>query len=289
MQTYELLVEGRTIRSNSTDNTLVKSSVGVDRVHVMFDSSEWLSFPVTVTFAQKGVTPITTPLTLSAIANSSEWSAEGTVVVPYEVITMVGPIRVTFQGTDSDGRHIITAAGFPLEVEEAGDIALGVIPGDAPTVDQWHQAYSNAQVAINEVRGIIENLQSSLDSMIAQAEAQIENEVSSASSTIVDTYAVPATATSLGLVMVGDGLHVTDDGMLSTVLTNGITSAQASQILNLASLAYYCFDTSFDEDGVLEEGAMVKGTAIPVDGTTLKVNEDGKIEVAVAFGDSEVY
>jgi hypothetical protein len=59
--------------------------------------------------------------------------------------------------------------------------------------------------------------------------------------------------------------------------------------LNLASLAYYCFDTSFDEDGVLEEGAMVKGTAIPVDGTTLKVNEDGKIEVAVAFGDSEVY
>ncbi len=290
MQTYELLVEGRTIRSNSTDNTLVRTSVGVDRVHVMFDSSEWLSFPVTVTFAQKGVTPITTPLTVSAITNSSEWSAEGTVVVPYEVITMVGPIRVTFQGTDSSGNHIITAAGFPLGVEEAGDVALGVIPGDAPTVDQWQQAYADARALLNEVRGVVNNLEEQLGTIVDGVHADVVDDTQEIVDTILETYAVPATTASLGLVQVGAGLSITEEGVLSSVVTNGITAGQASQIANLASLAYYCFDTTFDDYGTLEEGATIKQTALPleslVDGE-LVVIEDGKITLGISVADEE--
>ena len=289
MQTYELIVEGRSIRSNSADSTLVRTSVGIDQVHVYFDNEEWLSFPLTATFSQNGVRPVTSSMTVSRITNSDEWAAESTLSVPYEVIGMVGPIYVTIQGTDSNGNHIITAKGSPLSVEEAGDVTMGEIPGDAPTVDQWTQAYADARVAINEVQGIIDNLRGSLDTMLADARSQLEGEVESASDDIVRTYAVPATGTSLGLVMVGDGLTVTDDGMLSAQVTNGITERQASQIANIASLAYYCFDTSFDDDGNLEEGATVKGTAIPVDGTTLKINDDGKLAIAVAFGDSEVY
>lgn len=282
MQTYELVVEGRSIRANCDDTTLVRTSVGVDRIHILFDNDEWLAFPLTVTFAQSGVNPVTEAITVSSVSGSSEWHAESTVAIPYEVITMVGPIRVTLQGTDSDGNHIITAKGSPLSVEEAGDVAMGTVPGDAPTIDQWTQAYSNAQTAINDVQTLINTLQSQLDAMVLEARTSLDEVVAAG---------VPiATNASLGVVKVGSGLSVSEDGVISANETNGITASQASQIANLAALAYYCFDTTFDSTtGIVSSEAKVKSSALPIDGLTLKVNDDGKVYVAVINADSEVY
>ena len=281
MQTYELTVEGRTVKANSDDTTLVRTSIGIDQVHVLFDSAEWLDFPLTVTFAQKGVRPVTDSLVVSRVYDSDRWVAEATCTVPYEVIQMVGKIRVTFQGTDSDGRHIITALGYPLSVEEAGDVAVGDIPSDAPTVDQWRQAYADAMAAANAAQSLVSNLEGRLEQMVAEATASIEDEISG--------VLVPATTSTLGSVVVGSGLAVTDEGVLSSVETNGITREQASQIANLARLAYFAFDTTIDQDGILREDVMVKGSALPVDGTTISINESGGLCVAFGYADGEVY
>lgn len=281
MQTYELVVEGRTIRPNGNDNTLVRTSVGMDRVHVLFDSNEWVSFPITATFSQEGVRPVTTSMTVTSVSNSSKWAAQGTVDVPYEAITRVGPIRVTFQGTNSGGNHIITAFGEPLMVEEAGDVEIGDMPGDAPTIDQWTQAYADAVAAINNAQTVIDNLQQALDDMVAGAESSLDDQIEAAF--------VPATTSTLGMIKVGEGLEVDVDGMLHATQVNGITDEQAMQISNLALLADYCFDTNFGEDGYLLDDAKAKASAIPVDGTTIAVNDDGLLTVAVLDGDGELY
>ena len=52
MQTYELLVKERSVRPNSKDMTLVRTSIGIDQVHILFDNAEWLGFPITCTFAR---------------------------------------------------------------------------------------------------------------------------------------------------------------------------------------------------------------------------------------------
>ncbi len=284
MQTYELLVSGRAVRANSADTTLVRTSIGIDQIHVMFDSEEWLDFPLTVTFAQSGVEPVTQSLTVTEIEDSDEWVSEATVTIPYEVITMVGPIRITFQGTDSDGRHIITAKGAPLSVEEAGDVDEGVMPSDAPTQDQWTQAYSDAMVAVNEAASIVNSITASIDSILSNARLSL--------SALVEESYVPATSASLGVIKVGDGLGVTEDGTLSATAT-GLSNSQIMQLANIASLAYYCFDTSFDEDGYLDSGATVKPSAIPlaslVDGTTIRVNDDGVLELAYEGTDETEY
>ncbi len=283
MQTYELLVTGRAVRANSADTTLVRTSVGIDQIHVMFDSEEWLGFPLTVTFAQAGVEPVTQSLTVTEITDSDEWVSEATVTIPYEVITMVGPIRITFQGTDSDGRHIITAKGAPLSVEEAGDVDEGVMPEDAPTVDQWTQAYADAMEQVNAAASLVSNLQAQLDSMVAEAGSSLDSAIQDA--------LVPATTESLGVIQVGDGLSVTDDGLLSAT-AEGLSTDQSMQIANIASLAYYCFDTTFDDDGYVESTAMLKASAVPladlVDGISIVVN-DGLLSVAYGIADETGY
>lgn len=269
MQTYELLVQNRAVKANSTDTTLVRTSIGIDEVHVYFDSDEWLEFPVTVTFAQGDDVLVTTSLTVSEIEDSDEWVAEATVTVPYEVIEATGAIRVTFQGTDSNGRHIITAKGSPLSVEEAGDVDEGSMPSDAPTVDQWTQAYADAMEVINEAASLVSNFESNLNTMVTEVQEGLEAQVE-------EVY-VPATTSSLGVIQVGNGLTIDANGILAAEETNGITSDQVLQIVNLASLAYYCFDTTFDDDGILEEGAMVKYTALPIDGATMLADEDDAV------------
>jgi hypothetical protein len=291
MQTYEILVRNRSVIPNSDDMSLVRTSIGIDQVHVLFDSAEWLGFPVKVTFAQ-GEDIVTQSLVLNEVTNSDEWSAESTVTVPYEVIDMVGPIRVTFQGTDSSGNHIITAYGTPLEVEEAGDVVDGTAPADAPTIDQWQQAYADAMNAVNQAAGVVSNLRDQLDAMVAQAETSLDETIAQAATSVV----VPATRERLGTVIVGSGLAVTDAGVLSVDSSYELTAETISAVANLSSLAYYAFDTSFDEDGVLSEDVSVKPSALPimtaetlgaakVDGTTITVSEDGTISVNIPIVD----
>ena len=294
MQTYELLVSGRAVRANSNDTTLVRTSVGIDQVHVMFDDAEWLDFPLTITFSQAGVDPVTQSLTVSTLAGESTWKAEATVVVPYEVIGMVGPINVTIQGTDSQGRHIITAKGAPLSVEEAGDVTMGDVPADAPTVDQWHQAYADAMSLINDLGSLKATLEDQMDDIVSAAEAAASASADAVVDRVLNEYAVPATKDTLGLVQVGSGLNVTSGGVISTVATNGITAAQSAQLANLAALAYYCFDTEFDDGtGELKDTAKLKASALQlseiIDGTTVKIDDNGKLSLALESADDMGY
>lgn len=289
MQTYEIMVKNRSVKANSPDMTLVRTSVGIDRVHILFDDAEWLDFPIKITFAQ-GEELVSQPLTVSLIDDASDWVAEATVTVPHEVIDMVGPIRVTLQGTDSNGRHIITAKGSPLSVEEAGDVVEGSMPEDAPTQGEWEQAYADAMTLLNEVQTIKDNLQSRLDAMVASVEQEVSDGAQAAVDQILGTYAVPATRESLGLVQIGDGLSISTQGILSAS-TSTFTASDRSQLSNLAALAYYCFDTEFDEDtGALLDTAKAKPSAIPlaemVDGDTIAV-VDGKLSLAIPIADGE--
>lgn len=172
MQTYEITVSGRAVHANSADTTLVRTSIGIDRIHVLFDNAEWRSFPVRVTFAN-GETLVSTSMTLTAI-DSTEWAAEAECVIPWEVIQTLGGIRVTFQGTDGSGKHIITeASGTPLTVVEAGDTADGSMPSPVPTVDAWNQAYANAMVAASEASSAAERI----ENILAGADAQTLEEL----------------------------------------------------------------------------------------------------------------
>ena len=156
MQTYEIIVSGRAVHANSADTTLVRTSIGIDKIHVLFDNEEWTSFPVRVTFAN-GDTIISTSLTLAEI-DAPEWAAEAECAIPWEVIQDLGGIRITFQGTDASGNHIITeASGTPLTVVEAGDVGSGTVPSPAPSVDEWNQAYANAMAAANLANGAAES------------------------------------------------------------------------------------------------------------------------------------
>ena len=247
MQTYEILVQNRAVKGNSKDMTLVRTSVGIDVMHVLFDSEEWLGFPVTVTFAQ-GDDVITIPLVLSTV-DSADWVAEAECVIPHEVIDTVGPIRVTFQGTDQDGNHIITAKGSPLSVEESGDVITGDLPSDVPTLDQWNQAYAKAMEAANAAQSLVNNLQSQIDEIVSSAESDI------AALTGIN----PATRESLGVVKIGNGIMVTEDGTISSPSSGGgMTTEQAVALVNLSRLAYACFDTEFDERGLLVGSPMLK-------------------------------
>lgn len=293
MQTYELIVKNRAVRGNSPDMTLVRTSVGIDQVHVLFDDPEWLGFPVTITFANKEVS-VTQSLPLVEL-ESSEWVAEATLTVPHEVIEMVGTIRVTVQGTDSLGRHIITAKGAPMAVEEAGDLDEGTLPSDVPTVDQWQQAYSDAVSAANAARSAAAMIEANFESIIADAQAALQD--------TIDSVFHPATRESLGIVQVGRNLGITDEGILYAVIPgydeddddeegtgSALTEAESFLLYNLQALGYFAFDTTFDANGMLESTVTVKRTALPIattralgvvrpDGTTLSVDEYGTLSV----------
>ena len=266
MQTYEILVKDRAIRPNSKDMTLVRTSIGIDQLHVLFDNPEWLDFPITITFAQ-GEDIISQSLQVTAVADS-EWVAEGTVIIPHEVIDMLGPIRVTLQGTDANGRHIITAKGSPLSVEEAGDVIQGIEPSDNPTMDEWYQAYANAVAAANAAASLVANLQAQLDNMISDAEAEIDAKVG-------ESYR-PATKTELGAIMVGDGLSITDDGVLSANAKQGGQSIDVSDLYDLADTAFATpFETPVIKPDVLPIATIDSLGTIYPDGTTLVVDQDG--------------
>ena len=278
MQTYEVIVRDRSIRANSPDMTTVRTSVGIDRLHILFSDDEWLEFPVTATFGHDDVL-VSETLVVTRIEGSGEFVAESYADIPREVTSSVGQIRVTLQGTDSQGRHIITAKGAPLSVEEAGDVVEGDAPSGAPTVDQWQQAYADAMVAVGQAASLVASLQERLDEIVSEAETSIDSRVSS--------VAVPATRESLGSVKVGDGLGIAQDGELYATV-EGLSQAQSAQLANLASLAYYCFDTEFDAQGNLIDTAAVKPSALPKatmldagavipDGRTVTVNQHGML------------
>ena len=120
MQIYDLLVKDRAITLVSDDNTLVRTSKGVDSVRLLFDSDEWLDgFDLSVAFVN-GETISEVDIEPQAVANSVHL-AECVVEVPDEVLTQTGALGVTVHGSDENDNHIITARAFPLTVELEGD------------------------------------------------------------------------------------------------------------------------------------------------------------------------
>jgi len=289
MQTYELLVSGRSVRAASVDTTLVRTSIGIDQVHVLFDNAEWLEFPITATFAMGDV--VRTAQLIVSDVDGDGWVAESTVTIPYEVIRRVGRIRVTFQGTDSQGRHIITAYGTPLSVVEAGDVEMGEIPEDAPTVDEWQQMRADAQRAINDAQSLVNDLQSRLDAIVSAAEGSLDGTIRDAEdaiAAIVESTRPIASEEILGMVRVGDGLNVTEEGVLSSY---GLTQAQRRALANLVELASKVTDA--DVTGTVQASPRIDPDALPVatpltlgtvmpDGTSIRVGNDGMIHAYAA-------
>lgn len=291
MQTYEILVKNRSVKANSADTTLVRTSIGIDQVHVLFDNAEWLGFPVTITFAQGESEPVTDSLLVSEIPNPVEWVAEAHATIPWEVIDENGPIRITLQGTDSQGRHIITAKGAPLAVVEAGDVALGDIPEDAPTVDQWRQAYADAMAAANQAASIVATLQSQLASMVSTAQESVDSSTSDALAELQELVESIGLATKerAGVVQVGDGIDVLN-GVISAASSGGLNARQSRALENLIKLAQAAFGsnvelTYFNQNVKLSEGALpianpVRLGGVKPDGLTIVADPDGTIRSA---------
>ncbi len=290
MRTIELSVTGRSVSADSLDVELVRTSVGVDQIHARFDSDEWLDFAVEVTFSN-GTDSVTQSVVLSSLSDAEGWLAETTVKIPWEVLDENGRVYVTFEGTDSSGNHIITAKGHPLTVVEAGDLRSDTEPTDSPSVTDWQQAYSDAMAVVSQAATLVSELESRLETMVSEAE--------STAIAAIESYANPATADTLGMVKVGEGLAVTSDGTL-TVTSVGLTNAERLQIANVASLAYYCFDTTFDSDGYVESTATVKRSALPIasvtdlgvvkiDGTSITIDSGGLITANYETADTTSY
>jgi hypothetical protein len=198
---------------------------------------------------------------------------------------MTGPIRVTIQGTDENGRHIITAKGSPLSVEESGDVVIGTPPEDAPTIDQWQQAYAQAMSAANAAQSAANVIDDRIGTIVDDVTQRI-----------LETLSLPiATRESLGGVIVGDNISVDENGVISVAQQSGggsgMTVEQARALVNLSRLAYYAFDSEFDNDGLLKANAMLKRVVMPyastegvgavkVDGITVTIADDGTISAS---------
>ena len=125
MQTYELMVRNRIMSAMSEDTTLVRTSRGVDKLRISFDSDEWTAFPLTCALSVGGnITEI--PITLQS-SEDDELPYAAEFEVPDEALESAGPLGVTVHGTDGTN-HIITGLAYPLAVEVEGDSE-----GDAPS------------------------------------------------------------------------------------------------------------------------------------------------------------
>lgn len=265
MQTYEILVRGRAVYSNSEDTTLVRTSIGIDKIHVMFDNAEWLDFALTVTFAQ-GETKVTSSLT-PTVLDGGEWVAEAECLIPWEVIQMTGPIRVTFQGYDANDNHIITAAGSPLSVEEAGDVDDGEPPETAPTQSQWEQAYAAAMAAASNAQSAADDVREVLDDIVTYERP-------------------PATTETLGEVMAdGTSITVDTDGTIHSTAPVAELPIASESVLGGVKVGG---NLSIDSNGVLSaQDSYVLPTAstsqlggVKIDGDTVNIDANGVISTA---------
>ena len=288
MQTYELLVKERSVQPNSADMTMVRTSVGIDKVHILFDNAEWLDFGITITFGN-GNTLVTQPLVVSALADDL-WVAEAECVVPWEVLQDVGNVRVTLQGTDSDDRHIITAYGAPLSVEEAGDTDDGEPPEDAPTIDQYTAAMNAALEAANEASSAAEAAEDAAEAAaqaVPIATYAIAGKVKPDGNTVtIDSdgtisavqqgYTLPTASSSrLGGVKVGNNLTIGSDGTLnasaggSKALWHGTSDTAGAYTEKVVT----CADFALSADSVIAVTFAAGHTTASA--LTLNVNSTG--------------
>ena len=111
MQTYDLSITGRSIRLESADSTLVRTSIGVDQMRFLFADEEWLGFDLSAAVSNGIIAEV--PLQLES---AEGYAAVAVCAVPDEVLEHDGQLGVTVHGVDADGNHIITESAFPLTV-----------------------------------------------------------------------------------------------------------------------------------------------------------------------------
>ena len=292
MQTYELLVRNRSIVPNSQDMTLVRTSIGIDQVHVLFDSEEWLDFPILATFSQ-GDDTLTVPLDVHSISDVEGYVAEATVTVPFEVVDMTGGIRVTFQGTSSDGRHIITARSAPMSVEEAGDVEIGEPPEGSPVVEQWLTAYANALQAVEDANAALDELRQRIQDIAAEdigfiveglatiddiptKVSELEND-----SGFIDSVPIATTSSAGAVKPDGTTITVDQDGTIHGASDYELPVATTSSIGGVKPDGT---TISVGRDGTIAaigSNVPIATTSVPgkvmPDGTTITVDQDGTI------------
>lgn len=221
MQTYELLVVNRSVLGNSEDMSVVRHSIGIDKIHVMFDNAEWLDFGIEAVFGY-GDDLIVVPLEVTPIADSEDWVAEAECVIPWEAIASEqSSIRVTFRGINAEtGDYIITEAASPISIDQSGDTGPGEEPGDEPTVDQFTAAYSLALTGANAAATAAAAAGSAADDA-ANAAADTNVATEAALEAIeamgdISELAVPLMSSSTrGGAKLGDGLSIDENGALN--------------------------------------------------------------------------
>ena len=233
MQTYELLVTNRAVLGNSEDMSVVRHSIGIDKIHVMFDNAEWLDFGIEAVFGY-GDDLIVVPLEVTPIADSEDWVAEAECVIPWEAIASEqSSIRVTFRGINVEtGDYIITEAASPIGIDQSGDTGPGEEPGDEPTVDQFTAAYSLALTGANAAATAAAAAGSAAEDA-ADAATDANTATEAALEAIeamgdISELAVPLMSSSTrGGAKLGDGLSVDENGKLN--VTGGIAQSDWEQ------------------------------------------------------------
>lgn len=247
MITREVTVSGREVRS-SGDNQLVRTSVGIDRMHVLFDNPEWLAFPVVATFAN-GETLIDVSLALTQI-ESVEWAAEATCLIPWEIMQDLGTVELTLHGTDSQtGEHIITeAGGTPFVVVQEGEVDPSELPGPNPTPPAIPIATTTTIGAVKpdgttitvETDGTIHSVGGGGYVLPVATTSTLGGIKPDGTTITVDSdgtahgassYELPiAGASTLGGVKVGSGLAIDSSGVLSATGGASVTAITDSEI-----------------------------------------------------------
>ena len=281
MQTYEVAVIGRSVVQNGGDSTLVRTSAGVDQLHVLFDNPEWAAFPVACTFTN-GSESVAVSLTVAEI-ESDGYGAESTCLVPWEVLQEVGDIELCFHGASS-GDYIITeSSGALLHVVQEGAVGDGTVPSQAPTQSEWEQAYSDAMATVNQAATLVSGLQEQLDAIVSEANDSME---------AIASLLPVATEESLGVVSIGEGITVDDYGMISADGAGGLTTEQALAIENAARLIERAFDGVFSErllqSATVAVGALPIATSsgrgvVKVDNSSIEVDNAGTISVKDSY------
>jgi hypothetical protein len=133
MRTREVTVTGRSVQS-AGENSLIRTSIGIDQMHVLFDNPEWLGFSRVVATFANGDTMIAVNLNPTTL-ESVDWAAEATCIIPWEVMQDVGSVELTFHAIDnSTGVHIVTQRNTSVfSVIQEGDVDPSTLPAPYPT------------------------------------------------------------------------------------------------------------------------------------------------------------
>ena len=155
MRTHVLTVADRDISTD--DRLLYRGTKDEDRVSLVLDD-EWDGLDILVAF--KG----------SDVVSAPAKGADGYYVIPWEVMTKIGDVSASIEGTDDDGQVLLHAAmSKPFRVIETG----AGFKGHEPTCDLITEAIKEAKEAASTATASSE----AADASAARADASVITDV----------------------------------------------------------------------------------------------------------------